>query len=183
MASFNVNCTCTPAEDLHTSQGSLPRHGAHRARGKQFGYLKLGTWNVRSMVDTEGSVDIASCRQDRRRGEQRKVDLVVEKINRYNAKVVSLKETKWFGNEMYKVGNAVVLTCGRVRLLMKNIFEGVAVVLLDRAIDAWKAAGSQWKAWSFRLISVTLKCGDKRLHVTFLQELQVEKRKQSFMIQ
>ena len=131
MASFNVNCTCTPAEDLHTSQGSLPHHSAHRARGKQFGYLKLGTWNVRSMVDTEGSVDIASCRQDRRRGEQRKVDLVVEKINRYNAKVVGLKETKWFGNEMYKVGNAVVLTCGRVRLLMKNNFEGVAVVLLD----------------------------------------------------
>jgi len=32
-------------------------------------------------------------------------------------------------------------------------------------LTAWKAAGSQWKAWSSRCISVTLKCGDARLHV------------------
>jgi len=35
------------------------------------------------------------------------VGLVAEQIKRYNVKVVGLQETKWFGNEMYKVGNAV----------------------------------------------------------------------------
>lgn len=32
------------------------------------------------------------------------------------------------------------------------------------AIDAWKVAGSQWKACNTRLISVTLKCGDERFY-------------------
>jgi len=63
------------------------------------------------MVDTEGSVDIASARQDGQRGEQK----VVEQLKRYKVKVEDLQEIKWFGSEMYKVAGAVVLTSGRVR--------------------------------------------------------------------
>jgi len=88
--SLNTNQACIPAEDLHTSQGSLLHCSAHRARGKRFGSWRLATWNIRSMVDMKGSVDIASCRQDRKCGEQRKVDVVVKQIKRYKAKVVGL---------------------------------------------------------------------------------------------
>ena len=58
MASLNANCAFTPAEDLHTSQSSLLHYCAHSARGKRFGSLKSGIWNIRSMVDTEGSVAV-----------------------------------------------------------------------------------------------------------------------------
>ena len=54
-----------------------------------------------SMVDTEGSVAIASRRQDGQRGEERKVDLVVRELKRYNVKVAGLQETKWFDCEVY----------------------------------------------------------------------------------
>ena len=42
--------------------------------------------------------------------------------------------------------------------------EGVALVLLGWAIDAW-AGGQQWKAWSSRLVTACFKIGKKSLHV------------------
>ncbi len=79
MMSLNLRQTCSPAENLQISQG---RNFAHRARkakkraGKRArsrrSVWRLGTWNVRSMVDTEGPVEVAS--QGTERGEERKVD-------------------------------------------------------------------------------------------------------------
>ena len=51
------------------------------------------------MVDTEGPVEIASSRGDRE--EDRKVDLIMREMRRYNVKVTALQETKWFGSEVY----------------------------------------------------------------------------------
>ena len=42
----------------------------HRARK----VMQIGTWNVQSMVDTEGPIEVASQRTDSQRGEDRKVD-------------------------------------------------------------------------------------------------------------
>ena len=44
--------------------------------------MAFGVWNVRSMVDTEGPVEIASSRVDR--GEDRKVNLIVREMVSYN---------------------------------------------------------------------------------------------------
>ena len=65
------------------------------------------------MVDTKGSVAIASTRMNGQRGEDTKVDLVVEELRRYNVKVAGLQETKWFGCDVYEVMGSVVLTSGR----------------------------------------------------------------------
>ena len=46
--------------------------------------------------------------------------------------------------------------------------EGVAIVLTDWAIDAWKAAGRQWKPWSSRAVSACLQSSGRswdKLHV------------------
>ena len=43
--------------------------------------------------------------------------------------------------------------------------EGVAIVLSGQAVSAWKAGGSQWKAWSSRLVTATLKVDGGNLHV------------------
>ena len=60
--------------------------------------MAFGSLDVRSMVDTEGPVEIASSRVDK--GEDRKVDLIMREMRRYNVKVTALHETKWFGSEV-----------------------------------------------------------------------------------
>ncbi len=104
------------------------------------------------MVDTEGPVEIASSRGDR--GEERKVDLIVREMRRYNVKV-----TKWFGSEVYRVTGSVALTSGRENPAQEDTVkrgEGVAILLTDWTIDAWMEAERKWKTWSSRAISVYL---------------------------
>ena len=110
MAPLNTYQVCSPAEDLQTSQGS-DQQIAHRARKARNVVLKVETWNVRSMVGTEGPIEVAS--QSAERGEDRKVDQVVCKLSRYGVMVGALQETKWFGNEVYEVSDSMVLTSGR----------------------------------------------------------------------
>ena len=46
--------------------------------------------------------------------------------------------------------------------------EGVAIVISGPVLSAWKAGGSQWKAWNSRLVTATLKVGSGRsshLHI------------------
>ena len=83
-----------PAEDLQSSQGT---NHARRRKQKQSHSWRVGTWNVRSMVDTEGPIAIASRRQNGQRGEDRKVDLIVRKMKWYSVKIVGSQEAKWFG--------------------------------------------------------------------------------------
>jgi len=47
------------------------------------------------------------------------------------------------------------IKCEMLKIWMSEL-GGVAIVLLDCIIEAWKAAGSQWMAWSSRSISFTL---------------------------
>ena len=51
---------------------------------------RVGIWNVCSMVDTDGPVEVASLKVDGQRGEQRKVDLVVNEMKKYDIKVAAL---------------------------------------------------------------------------------------------
>lgn len=156
MASLNIYRACSSAEVLQTSRG---RKFAHRAS-----ILKLGTWNVRSMVDTEGSIEVASQRTGGQRGEERKVDQIVCELERYDVTVGALQETRWFGSEVYEVGESVLLTSGRPTPATGEMVqrgEGVALVLRGSALSAWKRGGKQWKAWSSRCVSACL----GKLHV------------------
>ena len=86
-------------------------------------------------------------------------------------KVTALQEIKWFGSEVYRVEGSVVLTSGREKPVQGDTAkrsEGVAVVLTDWAIEIWKAAGKQWKAWSSRAVSACLQLGGRsrdKLHI------------------
>ena len=163
MASLDIYQACTPAEALQTSQGSN--------FAQSVSTLKLGTWNVRSMVDTVGTIEVASQRADGRRGEERKVDQIVCELERYGVVVGALQETRWFGSEVYKVNGSVLLTAGRMTPAPGETVqrgEGVALVLRGVALDAWKRGGKQWKAWGPRCVSACLQlagCGRKKLHV------------------
>ena len=167
MVPLNTYQACSPAEDLQTSQGR-DHHFARRAR-KATSVWRVGTWNVRSMVDTEGPIEVAS--QNAKRGEDRKVDQVVCNLERYGVMVAALQETKWFGCEIYEVNGSVVLTSGR-RTPGEGVTvqrgEGVALVLRGLALTAWERGGKQWKAWSSRCVSAILQLGRNarnRFHV------------------
>ena len=89
--------------------------------------VKFGTWNVRSMVDTAGCVEVAS--RHAGRGEDCKVDLVISEQARYVIVVGALQETKWFGNEVYEVADSVIWTSGKRTPMQGDIGsrgEGVA---------------------------------------------------------
>ena len=139
MAPLITRQASSPAEDLHTSQGSNVR----AFRAKRLPSWRLSTWNIRSMVDTNGPVEVASqCG----RGESRKVDQIVHVLGQYDIKIAALQEIKWFGSDVYQVAGAVVLTAGRSVPSPDEPVkrgEGVALVLLGDAIASWKAAGKQ----------------------------------------
>ena len=59
--------------------------------------------NVRSLVDNEGTVEIARLSSVKSGSEDQRIDLVIRELNRYGIKFAALLETKWFGNHVYHV--------------------------------------------------------------------------------
>ena len=45
--------------------------------------------------------------------DEKKIDQVISKLDRYQVNVAALQETKWFGVDAYRIGGSVVLTTGR----------------------------------------------------------------------
>ena len=74
------------------------------------------------MLDTEGSVDVAS---QTGRGESRKVDQIIHNMGQYNIKIGALQENKWFDPNVYRIAGAVVLTSGRGYHPQMRLCKGV----------------------------------------------------------
>ena len=111
---------------------------------------------MRTLLDVDGSIETARQGCDVSVADERKIDQVVSELDRYQVVVGALQETKWFGSEEYRVGHTVVLTSGREvpgKGEVRQRSEGVAIV------QSGGTVGSQWKAWSSRLITVTLEVG------------------------
>ena len=83
--------------------------------------------------------------------------------------MAALQETKWFNDAVYKVGENIVIAAGRPSVgEIRRRGEGVAAVFNGQAMQAWEASGKQWKAWSSRLVTVTLLTGKRasdRIHI------------------
>ena len=105
---------CFPAEALQPSQGepSLNAHGASKVLRSSV--WVLASWNVRTLLDVDGPIETArQGADDMQVVDERKIDQVVNELGKYKVDVAALQETKWFGNEMYRVGKSVVLAAGR----------------------------------------------------------------------
>ena len=100
MLSFSSPLVRSPAEDLHTSR--VRSFCAHRASSRRS--WRLGTWNVRSLVDAEVSVETARQGRDVCHAEDCRVDLVVCELLKNDVKVAALQETLWFESAVYHVG-------------------------------------------------------------------------------
>ena len=125
---------------------------------------------MRSLLESEGSVETARQTNEVQLAEDRKIDLVIRECDRYGVKIAALQETKWFGNAVFRVKDSVVLAAGRPapqKDESRQRGEGVAIVLLGSAVSLWKDDGEQWKGWSSRIITVRIKwnCGKRRTHL------------------
>ena len=74
VSSLGVCHSCVSAKVLQASQGGFHQKSAQRAKTA---VLTASTWNIRSMVDTEGPIAVASQSSDNQRGETCKVDQIV----------------------------------------------------------------------------------------------------------
>ena len=122
--------------------------------------LNVACWNLRSLVQAEGSVYTAVSRPGRGVAVDRKVDLMVDELRKYSISVTGISETKCFGQEVYSVSNFTILHSGRPRPEQSERVEcneGVAIVLDPQMTDAWRAAGEEWKAMSSRIVVARLK--------------------------
>ena len=141
MVPLNSSLTSSTAEDLQISRRSS---NAQRAEPWRL-YLCLGTWNVRSLLDMEGSVENVRHGIEDVNAEDRRIDLVVRELGRYRVKVAATQETKWFGNAVYRVGESVVLTAGRPAPGPEQSKQrGVVIVLTDYILLCFEFVKSRW---------------------------------------
>ena len=97
MAPLRSYQACSSAEDLQTSRAE-PSFYAHRAKKRRkYSVWNLATWNVRSLLDAEGPLETAKCRDEAGEAEGRRVDQVILELERYNIAVAGLQETRWYG--------------------------------------------------------------------------------------
>ena len=70
--------------------------------------------NVRTLLDVEGSIESAKQSAESVTTDERKIiHASYRGVKKYCIDIVGLQETKWFGAEMYMVGDSVVLSSGR----------------------------------------------------------------------
>ena len=122
----------------------------------------MACWNMRSLVEDDGSVETARSRQDsraQRSSVERRSTLLVWELKRYNIFAATISETKWFGNNMYEVEDHLILHSGRTtpgtgEQVQRG--EGVGIVLSPEAIKAWREGGGEWMPKSPRIVTARL---------------------------
>ena len=120
--------------------------------------IRVGSWNVRSLVESEGNIETASIQN--KVVEDRKLDLVISELHRLSLDVAGVQETHWFGEHLYEddKGNTVI-TSGRAvdANTHRRRGEGVALILNKFSSGAWKAGGSFWRSFGPRVVLARLK--------------------------
>ena len=85
MASLSACQSYSPAEDLHTSQGE-PFFCARQSEIFRYGSY-MCTWNVRTLLDLDGSVETTKQNGEVSVMDERKIYKVVSKLDRYRVVV------------------------------------------------------------------------------------------------
>ena len=104
---------CSPAEDLHTSQAQ--QHSALRTSlTAKLNVWNLASWNVRTLLDVNGPIEVARHTDDIAVVDERKIDQVINELNQYKIDVAALQETRWFGDGVYKIQYRAVARSSQV---------------------------------------------------------------------
>ena len=130
---------------------------ARSRRRKEF-TLSVGTWNVRSLLESEGPVQTASTRHQV--ADDKKIYRIIQIFKRLGLEIVCLQETYWLDKNVYNIDGAVLISSGRPSPGEGESCrrgEGVAILLLGNAARAWRDGGCQYDARSSRIVSARLK--------------------------
>ena len=147
-----------------------------KRKGKKPRKLNIACWNMRSLVEDDGSLETARSRQDKRslKGSvERKAVMMVWEFKRYSIFAAGISETKWFNRNIYEVEDHVILHSGR-QLPQEGEpvkrGEGVGIVMGPEATKAWRDGGEQWEAVSSRIVSARLRLsgGKKPQHLSMV---------------
>ena len=140
-----------------------------RKQERRKNYLTVGTWNVRTLVESTGDERICRkrpasvCKPGNHRDDpgkvDRKLDLVVRELSRYRVSVAGIQESKWFGSDVWPADGYTFLHSGHPLPSehdrgTRN--EGVGIALDEKATVAWKNAGEVWEAVSSRIVMARL---------------------------
>ena len=131
--------------------------------------LAVATWNVRSLQSlVESTGDERICRKHLQGARaihntvERKLDLLVRELRRYQVSVAGIQETKWFGNDVHvwSAEGHIFLHLGQPLPgnsddAARN--ESVGIVLDEKATAVWRAAGETWEAVNLRIVTARLK--------------------------
>ena len=137
-----------------------PNGGGGRCRPKR---LNVGCWNMRTLVESDGSIATGVSRQGGRGVTvDRKAMLMVKQ--KFKMSVTGISETKWFGSAVYNVDGYLILHSGHPipgdgEKVERN--EGVGIVLDPCMAENWKESGEVWNPISSRIVTARLKLCDK----------------------
>lgn len=92
------------AEDLHPAQ--VRQHCAHRAK-RYFRVWSLGSRNVRLLLDVGSCIETARMTINSVHAEERRIDLVVQELERYQMAVIAFQATKWLEMPSSELGRVL----------------------------------------------------------------------------
>ena len=127
--------------------------------------LNIGCWNMRTLVEAEGSIATSVARPGNRGVPvDRKASLMICEFKKFRINIAAISETKWFGQNIYEIEGYTILHSGRPvpgdgDIIERN--EGVGIVLDPLLADAWRRAGEVWKGVSSRIIMARVKLDDR----------------------
>ena len=134
-------------------------------------WLNVGCWNMRSLVEAEGSVATAStwrCVQV-----DHKINFLVRELRCFDMHITGISETKLFGEGVYEVDGFVMVHSGRPLPneddpVLRN--EGVGIMMSPVMAVAWRNSGRCWKAVSSRIVYAHLNVAmaEKEVARTFI---------------
>ena len=85
-----------------------------RLHHRQHTKFYAGTWNVRSLVEESGDRRVCCACGASQYGTtvERKLDLLVAELKSYNISIAGIQETKWFGSDIWPIGEWTFLHSG-----------------------------------------------------------------------
>ena len=94
-------------------------------------FLRVGCWNVKSLVEMDGGIKIATLRPKCRPvSVDKKVKFLVQELRCFHMGIVCISETKWFGDDVYEVDGFMVLHSVVMFLSLVMSFSMVRELLL-----------------------------------------------------
>ena len=87
--------------------------------------LNIGCWNMRTLVEAEGSI-AASLSRPRSRGVvvDRKATLMVQELKKFRMNITGISETMWSGQDVYNIDNFTILQEAR---------NGIEYIIMQRS--------------------------------------------------